>query len=327
MNSKGSSVIFTSIMILLLSIVAMVVIIGFVAPYVSSLKEQIHYRQNKENIFLLNKEFVELRNYDINSYKNINIDAIDEIIFDKDLDTITIKQKISSNSFSNFKDSNYGNVAIVKENGFLVFTSYLSGIIDLNESLIVNSKATLEVKLQSIIDGISSLSIIQIRGAVSVSILPRFAMFLNEQAITITANPDTANVYYTTDGTEPTTESTLYTEPITITNSTMIKARGYANGYFPSAVAIGNYSKVLYNFNSFTVMPEDQSFEEGLEVIATVDPYGKIYYTTNGKEPTEESNLYESPIIVTKTTTLKFKAFKTNYNPTEIIVRTYTKNP
>ena len=51
LNKKGSSTIFTGIMIFLLSVVVMITVLLFVVPYFNGLNEQIRYKQNKENIW------------------------------------------------------------------------------------------------------------------------------------------------------------------------------------------------------------------------------------------------------------------------------------
>lgn len=50
-----------------------------------------------------------------------------------------------------------------------------------------------------------------------------------------------AVIYYTTDGTTPTSKSTLYTAPVTVTKTEVIEAIGVASGYANSAVTIQNY--------------------------------------------------------------------------------------
>jgi hypothetical protein len=243
MNSKGANVVFTNIMIILLSVVAMTVIIALVAPYFTALKEQANFKQNKENLLLINQELVDLKNFDINTIKDLEIDVADEITFDATANTVTIKQKISNNSFKDFKDTNIGNLTIVKGNGLMTFTLYLDGIVTLDASIVINSNVTLKLQIVDIISDIPVVSITQYLGQVYLTITPRTSTFLVSQEITITATPDDANVYYTTDGSEPTQESTLYTIPFAITDSTTIKARGYANGWANSRVLIKNYNK------------------------------------------------------------------------------------
>src|SRR5580692_12749871 len=62
------------------------------------------------------------------------------------------------------------------------------------------------------------------------------------QAVTITDSTTNASIYYTTDGTMPTTSSTQYKNPITITSTTTIQAIATAQGYSQSALATGTYS-------------------------------------------------------------------------------------
>lgn len=51
-----------------------------------------------------------------------------------------------------------------------------------------------------------------------------------------------------------------------------------------------------------------------------------IRYTTNGTDPTESSTQYSSPIGISSTTTIKARAYRTGYNPSQIASATYTIN-
>jgi|GEM_PF-1491763 len=59
--------------------------------------------------------------------------------------------------------------------------------------------------------------------------------------VTISA-ADGTTVYYTVDGTDPTTSSTVYSAPIAVSNDTTIKAIAVKAGYRTSAVATGAYT-------------------------------------------------------------------------------------
>lgn len=69
---------------------------------------------------------------------------------------------------------------------------------------------------------------------------PSEGYFTENQTVTITDNEGGATIYYTTDGTEPTTSSTLYTAPITISTPTTLKAIACKDGK-SSAVTTAEY--------------------------------------------------------------------------------------
>jgi O-glycosyl hydrolase len=62
------------------------------------------------------------------------------------------------------------------------------------------------------------------------------------QSITLTDSTSGATIYYTTDGSTPTTSSPVYTSPISVTATATIKAVATASGFSSSAVASGSYT-------------------------------------------------------------------------------------
>jgi len=71
---------------------------------------------------------------------------------------------------------------------------------------------------------------------------PAPGVFTNPVDVTISTTTEDAVIYYTLNGSDPTQESTLFTGPINITNTAIIKARGYKEGLDPSAIATGTYT-------------------------------------------------------------------------------------
>lgn len=67
--------------------------------------------------------------------------------------------------------------------------------------------------------------------------------FEDEQEISISCATTGATIYYTTDGGEPTTSSTSYNAPFTITETTTVKAIAVKSGMTNSAVASATYTK------------------------------------------------------------------------------------
>jgi hypothetical protein len=61
------------------------------------------------------------------------------------------------------------------------------------------------------------------------------------QSVTVTSGTPGATFYYTTNGTQPTPQSTLYSGPISVTSSKTIKVLGVKTGLANSAVASSTY--------------------------------------------------------------------------------------
>ncbi len=74
-----------------------------------------------------------------------------------------------------------------------------------------------------------------------------------------------------------------------------------------------------------TFNPSGGFYEEEITVSIFCETDGAtIYYTTDGNEPTEESLMYDGPITVSETTTLKAKAFKEHFESSETAIADFT---
>lgn len=73
-------------------------------------------------------------------------------------------------------------------------------------------------------------------------ITPNGGTFSNSCEVSITAQ-EGASIFYTTDGTDPTVDSSRYTAPFTITNSAVIKAIAVKEGYSNSKIATAEFTK------------------------------------------------------------------------------------
>ena len=77
--------------------------------------------------------------------------------------------------------------------------------------------------------------------------------YTSPQTVTVSDSTPNATIYYTTNGTTPTTSSTVYSGPITVSVSETIEAIAVANGYSPSQVASSVYIINLPPPASFTL--------------------------------------------------------------------------
>lgn len=96
-------------------------------------------------------------------------------------------------------------------------------------------KAVTVVNWNGIRSGTASLTIDYVPAAVPV-------LSLLDGTMTMTSATAGAVIRYTTDGSEPTKDSTVYSAPITVPKGTTIRAFAAANGYAPSGISMLTYS-------------------------------------------------------------------------------------
>src|SRR5262249_39814835 len=68
-------------------------------------------------------------------------------------------------------------------------------------------------------------------------ISPVTGTYTSSQTVTITDSTPGASIFYTTDGSQPTTSSTLYTNSFTLNTTTTVKAIATASGFTQSNTA------------------------------------------------------------------------------------------
>ncbi|MBV9696603.1 MAG: chitobiase/beta-hexosaminidase C-terminal domain-containing protein [Gammaproteobacteria bacterium] len=82
---------------------------------------------------------------------------------------------------------------------------------------------------------------------------PVAGVYPSTQSVSLADSLSGASIYYTTDGSPPSTGSKLYTGPITIASTTTVQAIAVAQGYNPSSIASAAYTigaAPVINFSS-----------------------------------------------------------------------------
>jgi Legume lectin domain/Chitobiase/beta-hexosaminidase C-terminal domain len=115
-----------------------------------------------------------------------------------------------------------------------------------------------------------------------------------------------AVIYYTTNGTAPTTSSAVYSTAITVSANTTLEAMAVAPGFGQSVVASSAYVIQTAVTATPTFSPAAGTYSAAQSVaISDTTPGAVIYYTTNGTTPTTASAVYSTAIAVSANTTLE----------------------
>ncbi len=161
---------------------------------------------------------------------------------------------------------------------------------------------------------------------------PSGGSFNTPQIVSLTkTDPDnTATIYYTTDGSDPSTSNTKtkYTDPIIINSNTTLR--------YSTVDSVGNWGPV-YNETyildtkapTVTANPVGGNYHAPQKVVLTAiddqDGNPTIYYTTDGSNPKTSSTCkqYTSPIDINSTTTLNFYAFDGTGHESQVLTAKY----
>ncbi|MGC9159117.1 MAG: chitobiase/beta-hexosaminidase C-terminal domain-containing protein, partial [Terracidiphilus sp.] len=141
------------------------------------------------------------------------------------------------------------------------------------------------------------------------------------QTLTITDAYPRATIYYTTNGTTPTTASTVYTGAITVSTTETLEAIAVASGYAPSPITTATY-KFVVAAPAFSLASGTYSTPQTLTITDST-PGAVTYYTTNGTIPTTSSPIYTGPISITAPETVEAADTAPGYQSSPITTATY----
>ena len=138
--------------------------------------------------------------------------------------------------------------------------------------------------------------------------------------VTLTSNEPTT-IYYTTSGSDPTSQSTVYSGPLSLTDDRTLKFFGVDSLGNTSSISTESYTMVPLT----TATPPGGSYVTPQTVTLTSNEPTTIYYTTNGATPTTQSASHSSPlsISIASDTTLKFFGVNSLKNAEDVKTETY----
>lgn len=154
---------------------------------------------------------------------------------------------------------------------------------------------------------------------------PNGGKHMNNVTVMLECATEGASMHYTLDGTDPTSASTQYSSPLDLTKSCTLKVIACKNDstFTDSKIFSANYI-VTSPVATPIATPNGGEFRNKVSVQLECATEGAvIYYTTDGTDPTLESEKYTNPINITKSCTLKALASK-DFTNSEILSANYT---
>jgi hypothetical protein len=160
---------------------------------------------------------------------------------------------------------------------------------------------------------------------------PAGGTYTAAQSVTLSSSTSGTIIYYTLDGTEPTTTSTVFYSgtPINISGPTTLRAIATKSGMDNSNIlteqyAIGAPPPPNTAGTPIAVPPAGTYSLAQSVTLSSVTAGASIYYTTDGSTPIADSTPYSAPISISATTTLKAIALKPEMTSSEVLTAVYT---
>lgn len=150
---------------------------------------------------------------------------------------------------------------------------------------------------------------------------PSGGKYNGSQIVNLSAN-EPSTIYYTVDGSVPTKNSTVYSGPISVTNTTTLKFFAVDSAGNPSNVSTEIYTMDITLPTAWANV-KSGTYNTNKVISLSMSEPGSIYYTINGSTPTKSSKLYNGPITISSSATLKFIAIDETGNPSKVFKATY----
>ncbi len=155
------------------------------------------------------------------------------------------------------------------------------------------------------------------------TISPNGGVFDEPVTVTLSCSTTGVTIRYTTNGTEPVEQSDAYTAPLTFTATATLRARAFRADLDPSPIASATFTGP--QVRTPVISPPGGTFSDTQAVTIACATTGIVVrYTTDGTNPTESSNAYSVPLLLTNTTLLRVRAFRTGLAPSAEASATFT---
>ncbi len=144
--------------------------------------------------------------------------------------------------------------------------------------------------------------------------------------------PDSgADIYYTLDNSRPGASSTKYSGPFTLRDTTTVKVVAFADSLDPSDIVSATFNVGAVETDTIrpkaanpTFDPNGAVFKDSVVVgIAASTADARIHFTMNNTDPDSGSALFDTAVVLKRTTTMKAIAFAPGHQPSDVVSATF----
>jgi uncharacterized protein (TIGR02145 family) len=154
---------------------------------------------------------------------------------------------------------------------------------------------------------------------------PAGGTYSTTQSVAISSATAGAIIYYTTNGSTPTTSSKKYASPVAVNKTQTLKAIAFRAGMMISNVGSAAYSISVDTVAAPVFSPPGGSFSSGqLVAISSTTSGASIFYTVDGTIPTIRSKQCTSLVAVSTSLTLAAIAVKSGMATSPFKLATFT---
>lgn len=146
--------------------------------------------------------------------------------------------------------------------------------------------------------------------------------FVGSVQVTLTTDIASSTIRYTLDGAEPDATSAAYAGPITLSDTTTIRARLFVAEFPASEIMETVFTKVP----PITFLPSGGLFTNSVEVELSLHlGVGSIAYTVDGSTPLASSMRYGGPFTLTNGCVVKARVFLDSFGISDVMESTFAR--
>lgn len=146
---------------------------------------------------------------------------------------------------------------------------------------------------------------------VTPTISPGTGVYVTPPSVTLATTTSGATIRYTLDSADPTVGATVYGAPITVAGAHTLKTRAFRSGWTTSDAAYASYTVPAGTVSTPVITPTAGTYTDHILVnLSSATSGATVRYTLDGTAPTAASPLFQMPLVVSSTTTVTAKAFK-----------------